>query len=378
MASSLRHPAPAATATSTDDTVYFQGDGERLSPEVTARLLADYVSTQGVTPDSYSRGGTVEQLERAMAAALGKEAALFVPTGTLANHLAIRRHCATRGQALVPEQSHVYLDTGDSIPRLSGIHLVPLAPGRPGPTTEEVRASLDRPASDRVPNPPGAVVLESPVRRQLGRVIPFDQMQAIAALCRDRGVPIHLDGARLYMMSAATGIPITTYTALFDTVYVSLCKYLGAPFGAILAGPQSFIDGLHHDRRMFGGSLPAAWMAAALVLHTLDGFEERFAAAMSRFRLLLPQLNRLEGLRAAPLPDGSNIIPLHLDPAVHRDTFTQRLREHGIVLPAGSPHDAGDPVLLTVNTTILRQEPDHLLAGFAAALSQSRHPVTVS
>ena len=356
----------AQGGTGADDAVFFQGDGERQSPETTIRLLASYQATSGVTSDSYSLGGTVEELEHVMARYLGKESALFVPTGTLANHLAIRKHCGTRGQALVPEQSHIYRDTGDSIARLSGIQLVPLAQDRPGPTAGEVRDALDRVATDRVPSPAGVVVLESPVRRQMGRVIAYEDIQTITTLCRERGVATHLDGARLFMMAAATGVSVQAYSALFDTVYVSVCKYLGAPFGAILAGTREFIDGLYHDRRMFGGSLPAAWMAAALVLQGLPGFEERFGAAMTRARHLFSALNHLDGLRISPLPDGSNIVPLRLDAGVRRVALTQRLVEHGIVLPMEGGTDTEIP--LTINTTILRRNPDELLDAFAHAL----------
>ncbi len=352
--------------TGLDDAVFFVGDGERQSPETTIRLLASYQETSGVTPDSYSLGGTVEELERVMASYLGKEAALFVPTGTLANHLAIRKHCGTRGQALVPEQSHIYRDTGDSIARLSGIQLVPLAQDRPGPTASEVGSALDRVATDRVPSPAGVVVLESPVRRQMGRVISYEEIRAITTLCRERGVPNHLDGARLFMMAAATGVSVKAYCALFDSVYVSVCKYLGAPFGAILAGSHELIDGLYHDRRMFGGSLPSAWMAAALVLQGLPGFEARFGAAMAQARQLFSALDRLDGLRISPLPDGSNIVPLRLDATVHRAALTESLLKHGIVLPSEGSTDTVIP--LTINTTILRREPDELLDTFTQAL----------
>lgn len=354
-----------------DQGVFFQGDGERHSPATTIRLLAAYQATRGVKPDSYSLGGTVAELEQAMARALGKEAALFVPTGTLANHLAIRKHCGTRGQALVPEQSHVYRDTEDAMARLSGIQLVPLAPDRPGPTVEEVRAALDRVATDRVHSPAGVVVLESPVRRQMGRVIAYEEMAAITGLCREREIPTHLDGARLYMMAAATGVPVRSYGALFDTVYVSLCKYLGATFGAILAGSRAFIDGLYHDRRMFGGSLPSAWMAAALALQGLEGFEARFEAAMAQARRLFNVLDRLDGLRVTPLPDGSNIVPLRLGGGARRPALTQSLRRRGIVLPADG---AGDVIPLAINTTILRRTPDELLEAFADAARECASP----
>jgi threonine aldolase len=364
--------APAGRAWSTDDAVFFQGDGERQSPGATLRLLAEYQATRGIAVDNYSLGGIVAELERVMADYLGKEAALFVPTGTLANHLAIRTLCNGRGQAIVPEQSHIYRDTGDSVARLSGIQLVPLAADRPGPTASEVGDALDRVNTDRVRSPAGVVVLESPVRRQMGRVIPYDEMTAITDLCRERGVASHLDGARLFMMSAATGVAIQDYCALFDTVYVSVCKYLGAPFGAILAGRRDVIDGLYHERRMFGGSLPAAWMAAALVMQGLVGFEARFGAAMSQAMQLFGALDRIDGLSASPLPDGSNIVPLRLGAGVSRAALTQSLLKRGVVLPTEG--GSVDCVPLAVNTTILRRPNGALLEDVAAALRECRAP----
>jgi threonine aldolase len=211
----------------------------------------------------------------------------------------------------------------------------------------------------------------------MGRVIAFEEMQAITTLCRERGVPTHLDGARLFMMSGATGIPVQAYCALFDTVYVSLCKYLGAPFGAILAGSRDFVDGLYHERRMFGGSLPSAWMAAALVLRALPEFEARFGAAMAQARRLFADLDRLDGLSPAPLPDGSNIVPLRLDTRVRRSALTQGLRERGIVLPSEGGSDGMVP--LTINTTILRQTTDDLRDAFADALEEcSAHTTSTS
>ena len=88
--------------------------------------------------------------------------------------------------------------------------------------------------------PVGALMIESPVRRQEGKVVPFDEMQAITDYCREQGIGTHLDGARLYMMSGATGISAKTYASMFDTVYVSLYKYFGAPFGSVLVGTAEF------------------------------------------------------------------------------------------------------------------------------------------
>ena len=115
---------------------------------------------------------TVNLLTEMVAEILGKEAAVFLPTGTLANHLALRRLCCGRPRVLVQAEGHVYNDTGDGAARLSGLNLVPLAHGRPSFTREEVAAAIERSETGRVANPVGAVAIESPVRRQHGRVMP--------------------------------------------------------------------------------------------------------------------------------------------------------------------------------------------------------------
>jgi threonine aldolase len=358
------------------DAVHLRGDGEPVSPRGQIEALAAFEAERGVERDDYSRGGTVEQLERTMAALLGKPAAVFLPTGTLANHLALRRLCAGRPRVLLSAEGHIYNDTGDGAARLSALNLVPLAPGRPAFTLAEVAEAIERAETGRVTNPVGALAVESPVRRQHGRVMPFDEMQAVVEHCRARGIGTHLDGARLFMMSAATGRPLRAYAELFDTVYVSLWKYLGAPFGAILAGPAALCDDLYHERRMFGGSLPGAWMAAALVLRGLEGFEARFAAALARGQALCAALDALPGVDATPFADGSNILPLRLPGSIDRARLAAALLERGVVVSADT---TAAFLPLTVNTTILRRPLDRLVAAFTEALSEpgvAAHPST--
>jgi threonine aldolase len=329
------------------------------------RRLAEIEAAGPIEGDDYSRGGAVERLERAMAEELGKEAAIFVATGTLANLLALDRHCRGRGRrVVVQEQGHIYNDTGDGATELAGLNLIPLAAGRPAFTLDELSAALEWAGSGRVETPVGALAIESPVRRQHGRVVPFEQMGAITALCRQRGIATHLDGARLYMMSAATGQSARAYAALFDSVYVSLWKYLGAPFGAILAGQAAFVEGMYHRRRAFGGGLPHSALAAALALDGLPGFADRFGRALARARELFAALDRLPGASIAPLPDGSNIFPLELDRRVDRARFAAGLAERSVV--ATIP--AEGTVYLTVNPTILRRSNEELLGAFEQAL----------
>src|SRR5258708_783910 len=261
--------------------VQFRSDGLGLSPLAYARLLADIAETRGIAPDDYSRGGVVAELETRMAALLGKEAAIFLPTGTLANHLAIRLLARRGRRILVQQESHLWNDEGDCAQHLSGLTLIPLAPGRATFTLAEVEAAVAGAPEMRVAVPVGAISIETPVRRVAGEAFDPAEMRAISAFARGCGIGLHLDGARLLLEAAYTGIAPSDTAALFDTVYVSLWKYLNAASGAILAGPRALLDDLHHQRRMFGGSLPRAWPDAAVALHFLDGFAERFGEAVS-------------------------------------------------------------------------------------------------
>ena len=353
-----------------DKLVSFGGDGEPKSPRSMLQTLIEFEEEVGFEADSYSLGGNVQQAEEKFAEMLGKEAAIFMPTGTLANHLAVRILCGNKPRAIVQEQSHLYQDSGDCVSRLSSINLLPLAKDRPHFTVEELKQAVEGSEEGRVLTPVGALMIESPVRRQDGKVVPFDEMQAITDYCRERGIGTHLDGARLYMMSGATGIPAKKYASLFDTVYVSLYKYFGAPFGSVLAGTAEFCDGLYHDRRMFGGGLPSANFAAVLALKGADGFEERFNSAIKRATTLFDKLNTLAGIHIGRIENGSNIFPMDLSRDIDLDKFVKILQEHSVSVSVGDSDTRRST--LRVNTSILRQDVGTLFDAFRAALEGSR------
>ena len=248
---------------------------------------------------------------------------------------------------------------------MSGINLVPLAPSRPHFTLEEVRRAVAESVGGRVAAPVGALMIESPVRRQHGQIMPMDEMRRVADFCAANGIPTHLDGARLFMMSAATGVSPAEYSAMFDTVYVSLYKYFGAPFGAILAGSAEFCRDLFHHRRMFGGGLSGVALAAALALDGMDGFERRFADAMRKAGKLFDELNQIPGLCVVPYEHGSNIFRLTLPNGADAERFTERLAEFGVFASADEDDRPPIPSIhLTVNTTILRQTNERIASAF--------------
>lgn len=346
-------------------TVVFSGDGEPHTPESTIERLNKLLAEGKLEPDKYSLGGTVEELETRMATELGKEAAIWMPTGTLANILALRKHCGMNARVALQEQSHIYQDEGDALSRLCSVNAVPLATNKPYFTSDELEELLHLSATGRVLNPVGAVSIESPVRRQAGQIMPWDDMKAVTQLCKSEGIPSHLDGARLYMMSAATGISIRKYTELFDSVYVSSYKYFGAPFGGILAGTAEFIEGMFNDRRMFGGGIPFGYLAAGLSLDGLNGFEEKFAKSFAKAKSLFDEISKLPNVSIKTFENGSNIFELILDESVDANQFIANLQKNNISVTW--PNSEWHVPLLHVNSSILRQSNDEILQAFANA-----------
>lgn len=351
------------------NTIVFSGDGEPHTPESTVERLNQLLEQGKLQPDKYSLGGSVEQLETHMAEVLSKEAAIWMPTGTMANILALRKHCGMSARVVLQEQSHIYQDEGDALSRLCNLNAVPLAPNRPYFTADELKTVLEDSVTGRVENPVGAVSIESPVRRQAGQITPWDEMKAVTDLCADQGVPSHLDGARLYMMSAATGISVKDYSSLFDSVYVSSYKYFGAPFGGILAGTNELIEGMFNDRRMFGGGIPFGYLAAALSLEGEQGFEQRFGEAYAKAQNLFESINDLENVSVRTFEHGSNIFELDLNSNIDPDKFVKNLLEHDIVVTWPNPE--WSVPLLHVNTTIIRRPNSEITQAFASAAANS-------
>jgi threonine aldolase len=342
--------------------VDFSVDGLGLSPREYAAELSALADGSQIEIDSYSLGGTVTALEQQFAALLGKERAVFVPTGTLANHIAVRRLAGNDRRVLVQAESHLYNDCGDCADILSGLALIPLAPGCATFTLDDVKTWVARTAGGRIEARIGVIVIESPVRRRYHEVFDFTTMQAVCAYAREQGIRLHLDGARLFNIPFHTGHTIREITALFDTVYVSLWKCFNAASGAILAGRAHDIDGLFHMRRMFGGSLPQAWPGFAVARKYVDGYPEEYAGAWARASRLLATLQQDARFSIERIPNGTSAFKLRLNGA-DAVGFAARLEARGVVLP----HLDGDPPTfrMIVNTSLNRAEPETLAGLFA-------------
>ncbi|RYZ47425.1 MAG: threonine aldolase, partial [Sphingobacteriales bacterium] len=256
----------------------------------------------------------------------------------------------------------MYRDEADAIQSVFGKRLMPLAEGATCFTAAQLQAAIDKLKTDEyLPGGIGAVSIENPVRRTDGGLVPIGELRAISALCRARGIPLHLDGARLFMASAWSGVPVQEYAALFDTVYISLYKYLGAGAGAVLCGPKALIDKMPHLVKIHGGNQFSNWMNAAMALHRLEGFGERLRAAIAASETVFAALNKMPGIRVAPVPGGTNIYHLQLGKGVDVQRLRETLnKEHRIRL---APADASNRIALTVNETILYQTPEAIIAA---------------
>ncbi|HEX4593558.1 MAG TPA: beta-eliminating lyase-related protein [Bryobacteraceae bacterium] len=348
----------AASASTNAPIVQASGDGIHHTPAEYAALLQKLSAT--LEPDDYSLGGAVAKLEQSVAAALGKETAVWLSTGTLANHLAVRLLAGERRRVLVQQECHLFNDCGDCCQTLSGLHLVPLAPGKATFTVADVEREAERGASGRVSVPIGAIQIESPVRRQSGESFDLAEMKRVAQWARERKIGLHLDGARLYLAAAYSGVPVREYAALFDTVYISMYKYFNAASGAILAGPKSLLDNLFHTRRMFGNGLAHVWPFAAVALHFFEGFPERYAQAVATSEKVITALESDSRFEVTRVPNGSNIFFLSVKGG-NAEAFRRRAQNAGFQLPA--PHN--DRFTVQVNETWARVSPQEILARLA-------------
>jgi threonine aldolase len=356
-AASASNAAPAADL---DTMVVLAGDALPRSMALEPARLQALLDRHAKAGDSYLAGGAVAELEAKFSSLLGKEDTVFMPTGTLANHIALRLLCGENRHALVQQESHVYRDESNTVTTLSGINLVPLAPGKAAPALQELNAAIERAEVGPYPIKVGAIALESPVRRAQGATLTPALVAEIAKLARAKKIPMHLDGARLLLMSGMDGFRVKDYCAHFDTVYVSLYKYLGAPFGGVLSGSKPLMAKARELRHVFGGTVYHGWQAALPALDALDGAEERFTRVRAAGEGLMAALERTPGFGVKRIENGSNLAVLEIAPE-RQAGLEERLRKANVRLGKLNEGKAQ----LGFNESILRRDTDYLVKALA-------------
>ncbi|MEA3287289.1 MAG: low-specificity L-threonine aldolase [Candidatus Marinimicrobia bacterium] len=237
-----------------------------------------------VGDDVYGEDNLMNQLQSRVADLLGKEAGLFIPSGTMSNQLAIRSHTQPGDEVICDYNAHIFNYEGGGPALLSGVQLH-LLPGDHGILDPDQIGSALRPADHHYAQT-RLIALENTHNRAGGVVYPLTMIELVAEIARKQGLLMHLDGARLMNAVIATGIDPAAYAAPFDSVSLCLSKGLGAPVGSILVGNADFIDRAHRFRKIFGGGMRQVGSLAAAGLYALDNNLERLAEDHQRAKAL--------------------------------------------------------------------------------------------
>lgn len=282
-----------------------------------------------VGDDVFGEDPTVCELERRMADLLGREAGLFVPSGTMANQIALQLHARHGEEVLVAEGAHCLWYESGAAAAIAGVQLV--AVGAAGEVTpEQVRAAL-RPRVDWCPAT-RALVLENTHNRAGGRVIDLESTRAAVASAHASGLAVHLDGARLFNAAVALGVPAREVVGDADTVSVCLSKGLGAPVGSVLVGTRGHVLEARRLRKRMGGGMRQAGVLAAAGIFALDHHVARLAEDHRAARALAEELAGCPGLCAVPPDTNVVLVDLPADGPLDANAFAERARARGVLL----------------------------------------------
>jgi threonine aldolase len=329
----------------------------------TAAML-DAMHRAEVGDDVFGDDPTVLRLQEEAARLLGKEAALLVPSGTMANQVAIRSHTEPGDEIVVEAGAHIWRYEGGAYAALSGVSVARVEAVRGILTADAVRAAI-RPEGGLGHFPPTRLVcVEQSSNSGGGTVYPLARLGEIAAVARDHGLRLHMDGARLFNAAVALGVEAAAIAAPFDSVSFCLSKGLGCPVGSLVVGSQAFVDRAHRFRKMFGGGMRQAGYLAAAGLHALAHHVDRLADDHRRARRLGEALAAMPRLAVDLASVETNMV--YVDVAatgVDARAFAARLAEDGVRVVTVGPTRVRAVTHLDVDDAGV----DRAIAAFARA-----------
>jgi threonine aldolase len=328
----------------------------------TAAMRAAMAAAE-VGDDVFGDDPTVRELERRVAALAGREAGLYVPSGTMGNQLAIKCHTEPGDEVLLERDSHIFVYEQGGLGANSGCLAHVLAGERGAIAPEQVAAAVRAWTHDEHVARVRLVCLENTHNRGGGAVVPLARLQAVAAVAREQGVAVHLDGARLWNAAVATGVAVREWAATADSVMMCFSKGLGAPVGSILVGDGDFVHRARRVRKRWGGGMRQVGILAAACLHALDHHVERLAEDHARARALAAGFARADGVRV-PTPD-TNIVMVDLeDAALEPAALLRGLEARGVRMLAFGPRRLRAITHLDVDDAGI----ERAVAAFAAVL----------
>jgi threonine aldolase len=289
-----------------------------------------------VGDDVFDEDPTVLKLQRRVSELLGKEAAVYVPSGSMSNQIGVRVHCSPGDEFICEAGCHIYNYEQAGYAQLSGV-AARTVDGEFGVLRLAQLTNLIRPDNEHQVRT-RLITLENTHNRGAGRIQPFDTVVDVCTWAHSRGLATHLDGARLFNAVVATGIPAIKWAEHFDTVSVCFSKGLGAPIGSALAGPRNLITKARRHRKLFGGGMRQAGIIAAGALYALDHHIDRLAEDHENARRLGGAIREIDGLELYPREIDTNIVIFRVDPRFGTASdFAARLKAQGLLMLAVGP-----------------------------------------
>jgi threonine aldolase len=320
--------------------------------------MLDAMLSAKVGDDVFGDDPTVIELERKVSGMFGKEAALFCPSGTMTNQIAIKVLTKPGDEVICEEGSHVYRYEGGGIAFNSGSSVKLVKGDRGRITAEQVLECIN--PDDVHAARTSLVVAENTSNRGGGSCYDFNELIKISDLCKERKLKFHLDGARLFNALEVTGEKSDEVGKIFDSISICLSKGLGAPVGSVLIGNYEFIKQARRVRKVFGGGMRQAGFLAAAGIYALDYHIERLKEDHQRAKIIakfLPQCNFVEEV----MPVDTNIIIFKLNDGIKENDFIENIKSYGILIVGFGPKmirmvthlDFTDEQLDVLTTTLL-------------------------
>jgi threonine aldolase len=329
----------------------------RPTPEM-RRAMAE----AAVGDDVFGDDPTVNRLEETVATMLGKDAALFVPSGTMSNLIAVRLHCRPGDELICEAGCHIYNYEQGGYAQIAGLASRAVE-GCRGVLQAEQLENLVRP-DDHHNVRTRLVCLENTHNRGGGTIQPYPVVEAITGWARRQGLRMHLDGARLMNAVVATGIAASRWAEHFDTAGICFSKGLGAPVGSALAGPRELIREARRHRKVLGGGMRQAGVLAAAALYALEHHVERLAEDHAHARRLAEGIRQIPRLSLPAAEVETNMVFLRVDPQLGPAAqFAARLREQGLLVLS----TARDTLRMVTHLDVSANDVDRALEVLAAA-----------
>lgn len=327
--------------------------------------MREFMAKAEVGDDVFGEDPTVNQLQAMMAKLTGNQSALYVASGTMGNQISINVHTQPGNEVIVEHNSHLYNYESGAPALLSGVQIMPIKGNRGCFTLEQVKQAV-RPAN--VHHPQTALIcIENTHNREGGTIFPFDEIKRISHFARENGIHMHLDGARLWNASIATGIPVQEYCQYFDSASLCFSKGLGAPVGSIIVGSDEFIHRAKYYRKVYGGAMRQVGILAAAAIYAVQNNLERLTEDHRKAKNLGDFIATLPGIKIDQKTLQTNIVIFDVKESGRSgEQVINSLAKRGVKMLTF----AGTKIRAVINLHITDSDIEHTISALKDVFSQ--------